>query len=47
MSIFDKYDLVDVDESFPIPELPEEGLIFIRGTSGSGKTTILREHNLL
>lgn len=42
MSIFDKYDLIDVDESFPIPELPEQGLILLVGTSGSGKSTILR-----
>jgi len=41
MSIFDKYDLVDVDESFPIPEIPEKGIILIVGTSGSGKSTIL------
>lgn len=44
MSIFEKYDLLDVDESFPIPELPDEGLILITGTSGSGKTSILRQH---
>jgi energy-coupling factor transporter ATP-binding protein EcfA2 len=41
--IFDKYDLVDVDESFPIPSLPEMGLIFLYGPSGSGKSTILTE----
>jgi energy-coupling factor transporter ATP-binding protein EcfA2 len=44
MNIFEKYDLVDVDESFPIPELPEEGIILLCGSSGSGKTTILRNH---
>lgn len=41
-SIFEKYDLIEVDESFPIPKLPPEGLILIYGTSGSGKSTILR-----
>lgn len=42
MDIFTKYDLVDVDESFPIPERPSEGLILLVGSSGSGKSTILR-----
>lgn len=41
-SIFDKYDLLDVDEYFPIPNIPEEGLILLCGTSGSGKSTILK-----
>lgn len=41
MTIFDKYDLVDVDESFPIPEVPKRGLILLTGASGSGKSTIL------
>lgn len=44
MGMFDKYDLTDVDESFPIPELPGTGLILLCGTSGSGKSTILRKH---
>lgn len=39
--LFEKYDLVDVDETFPIPDLPEEGLILLFGPSGSGKSTIL------
>jgi GNAT superfamily N-acetyltransferase len=43
MSIFDKYDLVDVDESFPIPDKPNEGLILLVGSSGSGKSTILKK----
>jgi len=42
MDIFEKYDLSDVDESFPIPQIPDNGLIFIYGSSGSGKSTILR-----
>lgn len=42
-NIFDKYDLLDVDESFPIPTLPPRGLILICGSSGSGKSTILRK----
>lgn len=44
MGIFDKYDLVDVDESFPIPELPNEGIVLLCGTSGSGKSTILKHY---
>lgn len=42
-SIFEKYDLIDVDESFHIPSIPDEGLIFIHGSSGSGKSTILKK----
>jgi hypothetical protein len=42
--IFRKYDLVEVDESFPIPELPDTGLILLVGSSGSGKSTILRHY---
>lgn len=42
-SIFDKYDLVDVDESFTVPVIPEKGLILLCGSSGSGKSTILRK----
>jgi len=44
MSIFDKYDLTDVDESFPIPDLPESGIILIVGASGTGKSTVLKNH---
>lgn len=46
MSIFDKYDLVDINENFPIPEKPEKGLALIVGSSGSGKTTIIKEWGL-
>jgi energy-coupling factor transporter ATP-binding protein EcfA2 len=42
MSIFDKYDLHDVDEAFDIPDKPTQGLTLVVGTSGSGKSTILR-----
>lgn len=42
-NILEKYDMVDVDEDFPIPEIPKEGMTLIVGTSGSGKSTILRE----
>lgn len=41
--IFTKYDLVDVDESFPIPELPTHGVTLLVGSSGSGKSTIIRK----
>lgn len=44
MSIFDKYDLDDVDESFPIPSKIPDGLTLIVGSSGSGKSTILKRH---
>jgi energy-coupling factor transporter ATP-binding protein EcfA2 len=38
-----KYDLVDYTEpTINIPNLPTEGIILIAGTSGSGKSTILR-----
>lgn len=42
--VFEKYDLIDVDESFPIPKLPQSGLILLCGSSGSGKSTILKHH---
>lgn len=45
MSIFDKYDLVDVDESFEIPEKPNKGMILLVGSSGSGKSTIIQNWN--
>jgi ABC-type lipoprotein export system ATPase subunit len=38
-----KYDITDHKEaSVEIPELPKDGIVFIVGTSGSGKSTILR-----
>lgn len=42
MSIFDKYDLHDVDEKINMPDKPPQGLTLVVGTSGSGKSTILR-----
>jgi len=42
MSIFDKYDLVEVDESVEVPTKPSGGLTLIVGSSGTGKTTILK-----
>lgn len=40
--IFQKYDLVDVNEKFPIPTKPTEGLTLLVGSSGSGKSSILK-----
>jgi ABC-type phosphate/phosphonate transport system ATPase subunit len=38
-----KYDIKDyVEAPVEIPDLPQEGIVLIVGTSGSGKTTILR-----
>ena len=38
-----KYDITDYKESgVTIPELPTDGIVLIVGTSGSGKSTILR-----
>ena len=38
-----KYDIKDYKESsIKIPDLPQEGIVLIVGTSGSGKSTILR-----
>jgi ABC-type lipoprotein export system ATPase subunit/GNAT superfamily N-acetyltransferase len=38
-----KYDIKDyVESSVAIPELPADGIVLIVGTSGSGKSTILR-----
>lgn len=42
MSIFDKYDLVDVNESIDCVKIPKHGVTLIVGSSGSGKTTILK-----
>jgi len=37
------YDVVNfVEGSIPIPKKPESGLVLIKGSSGSGKTTILK-----
>lgn len=47
MSIFDKYDLVDVDESIKIPQSPEFGLTLLVGSSGTGKTTIMKSWGML
>jgi GNAT superfamily N-acetyltransferase len=41
MSIFDKYDLVDVNDGVNIPKSPDSGVTVIVGGSGTGKTTIL------
>ena len=44
MSIFDKYDLIDVNESIEIPSFPKNaGVVVVVGASGSGKTTILND----
>lgn len=41
-----KYDIKDyVEPQITIPRLPEEGIVLIVGTSGSGKSTILRSLN--
>ena len=38
-----KYDITDYKESpVPIPNLPKDGIVLIVGTSGSGKSTILK-----
>ena len=38
-----KYDIKDyVETPVTIPDLPDQGLVLIVGTSGSGKSTILR-----
>jgi hypothetical protein len=43
MSIFDKYDLLDVQEGVEAPVKPSKGLTLLVGSSGTGKTKILRE----
>jgi len=41
-----RYDIKDhVEAPVPIPDLPQEGIVLIVGTSGSGKSTILRSLN--
>ena len=47
MSIFDKYDLVEVDQSVAIPSKPEKGMTVVVGGSGTGKSTILREWGMI
>tara|TARA_B100001059_G_scaffold181998_1_gene183070 strand:+ start:2245 stop:3339 length:1095 start_codon:yes stop_codon:yes gene_type:complete len=41
--ILKKYDLVVDEETIQIPKIPKKGLIAIIGSSGSGKSTILRD----
>jgi energy-coupling factor transporter ATP-binding protein EcfA2 len=42
-TIKSKYDIKDhVESTVTIPDLPTEGIVLIVGTSGSGKTTILK-----
>ena len=44
MSIFDKYDLLEVNELIEIPSnVNNTGIVVIIGSSGSGKTTILNK----
>lgn len=43
MSIFDKYDLEDVNEDIAIPEAKSKGVVVVAGSSGSGKSTILNK----
>lgn len=47
MSIFDKYDLLDVNEELEIPLKPESGITALIGSSGSGKTTILKDWGMV
>tara|TARA_R100000544_G_scaffold25105_1_gene12718 strand:+ start:367 stop:1362 length:996 start_codon:yes stop_codon:yes gene_type:complete len=42
MSIFTKYDLIDVNERVDIPEKPNDGVTVLVGASGTGKTTIMK-----
>jgi len=46
MSIFDKYDLIDVDHKIEKIEIPSSGLSVIVGSSGSGKSTQLKLNNI-
>lgn len=43
VSIFDKYDLLDVNEGILVPDKPATGIVVVVGSSGSGKSTILKE----
>ena len=46
-TIKQKYDIKDYAEPLiKIPDLPQEGIVLIVGTSGSGKSTILRSLGL-
>lgn len=47
MSIFDKYDLSDVCEDFTIPTRPVSGNVLVVGSSGSGKSTILKSWGMV
>jgi energy-coupling factor transporter ATP-binding protein EcfA2 len=47
MSIFDKYDLEDVNGSVNIPIIPDGGVTLIIGGSGTGKTTILNKWGMV
>jgi len=47
VSIFDKYDLNDVNEEFEIPEKPKSGVTILIGSSGSGKTTIMKKWGMV
>lgn len=44
MSVLDKYDLNEPEIPVPAVNLPSEGLVLLVGSSGSGKSTILRQH---
>lgn len=47
MDMFDKYDLVDIDAPIIIPKKPTNGVVLVVGSSGTGKSTILREWGMV